>query len=373
MNLLSSLPDLFWLVIAFCAVALLALWWFVLGAPRAARRRALRRRIDALGPAGKLSEATALGSLRQAIAHAKDVLQQAPTPTGEDDGLYVIPWFLFIGDTAADVPGLLAAAHSVSPLPLPEGADDRPDHAFWRWWFLESMTAIETSPAAVCDNGTPRARSLWYHALMELAEQRDRLPLNGIVVCVSTSSLLGDAAAIEPCAARLRHLVDEAAEHLQLHLPVYLIVTGLQRLVGYETVRDALPPAVLDQVLGHRLPADTAHAAQRRNPNAKHDDDALSELFAPIALRLQGLRMSLLHAETTPAGRQAIHTFFAQLHALQPGLRRVVNRIFEEPGGRHPPHWRGLYLTGVQPEAGGIFVSDLFKRFLPADQPLAHS
>ena len=63
---------------------------------------------------------------------------------------------------------------------------------FWRWRFLPSMVAIEARPAAVHEPATPRERSLWYQALLALADQRERLPLNGIVVCVSAARLLGE-------------------------------------------------------------------------------------------------------------------------------------------------------------------------------------
>ena len=366
MATLSSLPATFWQLVAFCGIAFLALWWWLLGAPQAARRRALRARIAALGPPESASEIAALQGMREAIAQARRGLRQTDTPArASHDGLYGIPWFLFIGDTAADVPGLLAAAHSVSPLPV---AHDRETsgRAFWRWWFFETMTAIETSSAAVCDTGSRRTRNLWYQALMELAEQRERLPLNGVVVCVGAASLLGDAADIAPGTARLRHVVDEAAEHLQLRLPVYLIVTGLERLPGYDTVCRALPSDVLAQALGPRLPLQVRAAAPAPG-------DRLSQLFEPIVARLQALRLRLLEEATSAADRLAIHAFFDQVSALQPGLRSVVDRMFEESRGRRSPYWRGLYLTGAQADdSGPAFMSDLFQRFLPADQPLAH-
>ena len=364
MNLLGALPATFWQLLTVGGVGFACLWWFVLGAPRFGRRRALRARIAALGPAESASELAELRRMRETIADARRARQRTPAPAGRGEVLYRIPWFLFIGDTAADVPGLLAAAHSVSALPAP---DDRESagRAFWRWWFFDAVTAIETSPAAVCDPGSRRARSLWYQALMELTEQRDRLPLNGIVLCVGTAGLLGAPGATEPSAARLRRLVDEATEHLQIQLPVYLIVNGLEQLTGYATVCAALPPEVLSQALGHRLPL---HGA----PADDAQEDRLGALWAPIELRLRGLRMALLRNETTPAGRLAVHAFFDQVDALRPGLQRVVNRMFEDRRGRRPPRWRGLYMTAVKPEGGGAFVSDLFGRFLPSDQPLAH-
>jgi type VI secretion system protein ImpL len=359
MKLLASLPASFWQLLALCGAGFLALWWFVLGARQSARRRALRRRIAALDVAESPSELADLQGVRQTIALARQTLQRAPTRRACNDSLYLVPWLLFIGDAAANVPGLLAAAQGAA---VPDGLDAT-GKAFWRWWFMDAMVAIETSPAIVDAPDSRPARSLWYQALMDLAQQRSRLPINGIVVCLDASSLLDDADAVQHAAARLRHLVDETADHLQLRLPVYLVVNGFERLPGYDAVCGALPLQVLAQALGHRFPLHTPADAQ---------DGRLAELLRPLRRRLQGLRMALLRNEPAPAGRLAIHAFFESLNALQPGLRQVVNGVFDERQGERSLHWRGIYFTGVQPDIGGAFVSDLFRRFLPQDQPLAH-
>jgi len=44
--------------------------------------------------------------------------------------------------------------------------------------------------------------------------------------------------------------------------------------------------------------------------------------------------------------------------------------LFEEYPIKPAPLWRGLYFVGTGHHPG--FVKDLFVRFLPQDQPLAH-
>jgi type VI protein secretion system component VasK len=362
MNALHPLPTYYWPLLALCLLGLLAFWWFMLGARYVARRRLLRRRIEVLGPPSTAPEQAALAALRQAIVQARELLLRSPAQRAVRNPLYDQPWFLFIGDASADLPGLLATARRASPPPLqsePDAGGDR----FWRWHFLRSMIAIETSPGAVREPASRHERSLWYQALLALANQRERLPLNGIVVCVSAASLIGDAQALAADATRLRQRVDEAAEHLRLHLPVYLVVTGLQRLAGYEVFRGALPPGALAQALGHRLPANAA-------------GPRLDDLFGPLSLRLHALRMGLLRSQPEPARRLATHGFVEQLRALQPGLRTLAEHMFDNGLGRTlaPAHWRGLYLTAAPADSeDDAFVADLFQRFLPGDQPLARA
>lgn len=359
MNMLYPLPAHYGALLALCMAGLLALWWFMLGSRYLARRRLLRRRIEALATPSDAAPSEAFAEPRATVARAREQLLCSPALRALHHPLYDLSWLLFVGDADAGLPALLAAARREASVPPGQDMDEGGD--FWRWHFLPTLVAIETRAAAVHEPATPHERGLWYRALLALADQRERLPLNGIVVCVNAAHLLGDTQHVAADAARLRQRVDEAAELLRLQLPTYLLVTGLERLTGYEVLREALPPAVRAQALGHRLP-DTAAAVAR--PDA---------LFEPLALRLHALRMGLLRRQPDPARRQAIHAFVEQVRALQPGLRAFAQQFFDAPRSGHAgARWRGLYLVAAPGDSDqSAFVSDLFQRFLPADQPLA--
>src|SRR3546814_4938413 len=85
---------------------------------------------------------------------------------------------------------------------------------------------------------------------------------------------------------RLRRLVDEAMEHLQIKLPVYFLVTGLERLHGYAQFRAALPAEAFSQALGFCLPeSEVVNAAT---------SGKLDEILDPIVERLPALRETAL-------------------------------------------------------------------------------
>lgn len=355
---LLSPVHLFWALLALCLLGFGMLYAMVHDAGRGARRRALLRRIEMLDAP---VDDVAVHALRDSMAQARQALR----PTRASHGPAApAPWFLFLGDAAADLPGLLATAQG-ERLALPDSQAG--DETCWRWWLTGALAAIEVQPAAVGETaGAPRTRGLWLQALLALAERRDRLPLNGVIVCFSASELLqADAEDLRPLAARMRRLLDEAGDTLRLQLPAYLVVTGLEHLAGYATLRGALPPEVLAQALGHRLPDPFA------TPNASAGV-RLDALFDPIAAQLHGLRMALLREQQGAAARLAVHSFVEAVQGLQPALREVAEVLFEGHGrGARAPRWRGLYFTAAASDAsGGAFVTDLFERFLPTDQPL---
>lgn len=365
--LILGIPTRFWQLLGLCLGALAVLWWFARGARKFSLAGRARRRIGDLGPGDPDDERAPLAQMSMAIQKAKRAILRSPGlvdlgGAGGRDPLYRVPWMLFIGDADANVHGLLQAASAMSPFPAPAGGEGG---VVWRWWFFKSLIAIETSPRIVCDALVRSERGLWYQALMRLASERDRLPLNGIVVCVGARGLLGDAGALKDAGMRLRQLVDEAMEHLEVRLPVYVIVTGLETLPGYAAFRAAVPAEVFAQAMGWRLPENEAVHA---DTSAQFDG-----LFAPVAERLHALRLTLLAAQHEVKDRHGVFEFVQSISRLQDGLRRFVGLLLEDHSFRHSPRWRGLYFTGgAAPDTpAGLFVTDLFTRFLPADQPLA--
>ncbi|MET0543644.1 MAG: type VI secretion system protein [Variovorax sp.] len=339
---MSALPHPFWLLTALCAAAFALLWWWTLGRRRSQRLRTLR----GLLATSDIDDAdTALAALPQALSEgdAADISK---------------PWVMFVGNAAANLPGLL-------------GIEAQP-WMFWQGALRPEMAAIALGPAAV-SNGIAgqRARGLWLRALMALAEQRPALPLNGIVVCVEARELLQPPAATAPLAERLQRVLRETTQLLELRLPVYVVVTGLERLDGHAQVCELLPAQVLAQAVGHRLPEPGSETDAPVFATAGERFDAL---FDTLSTRMRALGAGLLreHPEP-PAARLARHAWVEQLVALEPALRELVVKLFEPAGGGADAFfWRGFYLTGASsPQSQAAFCSDLLQHFLPADQSLA--
>ncbi len=331
MDTLLALPLRLWLLALSCAAAFALLWWLTLGRRRIRRRHALRERLSQLGGGPESIPTAAIPAL----------------PNVADP--YQGRWLL-MGDAAANVRGLLEAGDAMLL------TDAGPD-ALWQIWTRPGLTLVALNPSVVDDAQSTAMRSLWLRGLMALAEHCPSLPLNGIVVCADAGTLA------QSTSTTLGLLAAEAAELLQLQLPVQVVVTGLERWPGHAEVCAGLPPAALGQVLGHRLPA--------RNGTGGGAGERLDALFPPLSQRLQALGLSLLRMHAEPASRLGVHRWVAQAIALQPGLHRLADQLFGHGGGTQ---WRGLYLTAAASQTGpAAFATDLFRRFLPEDQPLARS
>lgn len=359
---IPAIPPRFWQLVALCIAGLAILWWFTAGSRRYAQAGRSRKRIGDLGPGNPEDEREPLQRMQRAIREAKHAIARSPEMGGGRNSLYRVPWLLMLGDADADMGDLLRAGSATSPFPAPAGTVDE---SIWRWWFFKSMIAIEVSPRLVCDAGARLERGLWYQALLQLAAEREMLPVNGIVVGIGARSLLGDAEALKATCMRLRRMVDEAMEHLQVLPPVYFVVTGLAKLPGYDKFRGALPQEAFGQALGFRMPVNEAVSADTSG--------RLDAILGPVFERLHALRMTALLAQGDAPGRAGVFEFVQSVSATGTGLHSFVSLLLEDNPFQRTPRWRGLYFTGAPAagSTGGAFVDDLFTRFFPADQPLA--
>lgn len=269
------------------------------------------------------------------------------------------PWLLFLGDSAANVRGLLrAAAHAPHAREFSGEEVAKP----WHWWVFRSLIAIEPGQHLMPEaDGVRGDEAPWEQALALLARERRKLPLDGMVLCAAAHSLLGPMPAVESYAATLCDLAGEAAQRMQLQLPFYVVMTGLDALPGYATFRAALPPAVLHRALGARLPA-------------MPGDGCVDVPWNALDEQLRRVALAVLAMQREPHGRRVVFDFVQSLPAFQRGLQTFLDGVLANPVvASRRLHWCGLYLTG-EPQAdapGGDFVDDLFLRFLPGDWLLA--
>jgi type VI protein secretion system component VasK len=346
-----STPWLWQLVVG-SLVGLALLWWGVRGAQRWRRIRSLRR---ALGTAPQGVDAQALTG---AFDAACDDLQRQHPGAGRM-ALYERPWVLFLAEAGSRVGDLLHTAAPEAPVhgQLPQ--------SFWRWHLLPQLVAIEVDPRLIdaagpdethAPDGAGGVASHWLQAVLLLVQRRGALPLDGIVLCADAQSLLqGNAEAL---ATRLRRRADEISQHLHLRLPTQILVTGLDRIQGFEPVRAMLPEPLRQQAVGIRVPPGRLLVI----------DDVLDEL----ANRVRALRMGLVRQHRRADQQLAAHRFFGQCLLMQASLSTLLKRLFAPGKAPYRMRGRGLYFVAAPGAADAnveaAFVKDVFERFLPAER-----
>jgi type VI protein secretion system component VasK len=159
-------------------------------------------------------------------------------------------------------------------------------------------------------------------------------------------------------------LAGEAASKMQLQLPFYVVLTGLDALPGYAAFRATLPSAALHRALGMRVAA----------PSATQDGTHMDVHLNGLGEQLRTTALAVLAAQRDERGRREVFDFVQSLPGFQRGLQTFIEHVLaSETVATRRLLWCGIYLTG-DPQAGapsGDFSDDVFNRFLPGDWLLA--
>ncbi|MFY8095775.1 MAG: type VI secretion system protein [Niveispirillum sp.] len=271
-----------------------------------------------------------------------------------------LPWLFVLGDMVA---ARAALSHATR-----EGSLPPPDHAthpgrLWHHWYLASGVAVEISDRFICPRTEAATRRLWLHALLTANRLRPHMPLHGLVLLIPVDLLLpGTDHRQQERLIDLRRMIDEILRTLSVDIPLYVLISGIDRLEGGESFLRLLPEATRNQAVGHCF-------ADQTPPNR-----ALAEwqtAFDSLCTTLYRLQLGLLSATSVPADRQAIHTFLVRVERLREPLAAFLKALFDSGAVQlqRTARPRGIYLLGGDRQPA--FADDLFRTVIPRDAALA--
>ncbi len=269
-----------------------------------------------------------------------------------------LPWFFFLGNEGAGVRELLNAAISDSPLPPPEPPQPG-ETVNWDWWFFAKQIAIRGAPGFVGGLAEQERMGAWLAALRLLKKQRPEMPVNGFVVCVSDRLLLGNEQERRDHSFHLRRLLESAGAELALSVPVYLLVTRLDNLPGFDAFIKSLPPGVENQGLGLLIDDPVSFGGSA-------DDRA--KAIRPMFERMKSLRHGILRREARATSRRGVFDFGQDFARLEDAINTVAGLLTERNALQHPIMLRGIFCVGGG--NGAAFTKDFFNRFLVQDHGL---
>ncbi len=296
-------------------------------------------------------------TLRQVERHQKATAAARPRLLA---GKTEPPWIAVLGLQGHGKTRLIGGPH---PKKLPEidangvvkgadasgGSEDRPR------CFSAPGAAVYVEVPHALSHREDLKRS-WQEELKLFARRGQ--PLHAIVLCVAADDLVAatDSTARgvevgELLAAEVQDLVTA----LQVHVPVHLVLTRLDRLSGFGDVLGSYEQVAAP--LGFELPDGRSEELALKELRARWD--GLCGWLDRRALRLLS---RFREPELPRQGR--IHTFVQQLAGVQEGVAAIAQKILAVRGG-DPVRLRGVYLTSAVQDGEPVIdavLEDLAKK-----------
>jgi type VI secretion system protein ImpL len=256
---------------------------------------------------------------------------------------YALPWYMVLGADGAGKTSLVRA----SGLTLPFEGDGAVETPSARFHISDQALLVEFS-GRLTGSEEPQARQLWLKALQHIRSLRSRQPVNGILVAVSVDELLAmlpeEAVAY---ATAIRQRLDEAVQRLRANAPVYIVVTKLDRIVGFEELFEDLTTEERAAAFG--LPIAPDLGGDARGPA-----EALNKGFAGLVERIMQRQFVCLQEEPDEMRRRRAFEFPAQFALLRERIQPFVQQLATQHRFGTATNMRGVFFVSCRQDGDNV-------------------
>ncbi|WP_225182063.1 type VI secretion system membrane subunit TssM [Pectobacterium aroidearum] len=261
--------------------------------------------------------------------------------------LYAMPWYLTIGLAGSGKSSLIHRANPANKMNPKLDAELRDVAAGQQVssWVGESAVIWDPSgqllaqPELEGDSLGQRYARLWQHLLQWLSENRRRQPLNGLVLTLDISWLAQAGVADRKAYAQvMRARLQEISVNINTRLPVYIALTRLDMLSGFDKVYRQLNREARQAVLGVTF-----------TPQASNSKDWLEELerfWDEWVTHLNDNLPDMLLTQSDRSVRNSLFSFVRQLAGVKDYVVEVLTETLAT-GEDRAFLIRGVYVSSV--------------------------
>ena len=351
-------------IVGLCVLAALLHRWYFRHRERRFVERVVRQDLSRLPQ--EEEEQQNYKDMEKRFLAAVDVLKTSEM-SKKGNPLYVLPWCMVLGESnsgktmALRRANLLAIQTQFNSIGSPTSSCD--------WWFSNSEVILDMAgrfSEADCGEDTSVRRE-WETFLTLLAKHRQREPLNALVVAVSAERLGGDAEQLDNYARLLRRRINELMRVVGARFPIYVLVTKMDLVPGFNAFTDQIDMSARGQVMGSLNCEDL--------PGDRFAHDCLDH-FVGI---MNDFR--IMAANAKPDFDLSLLSLPGHLARFQGPLQRFSSILFSANPYLETPFFRGLFFSSAKandekfannPMATnrGAFLHDIFSKIIPRDRYL---
>ena len=297
----------------------------------------------------QLKEDPIIGRLARQEVELNDVMLGLKESLNTRNYLYALPWYLVLGVENAGKTSLINRSGQkfiFSSVMRASGQKTENPYSF-DWWISDDAVLIDpdgellTQRTEEGNNNGDMTKRLWMHFVEWLDKTRSRRPLNGVVLALDMANMVSSATSDRKAYAHLmRARLRELMETLSTRLPVYITLTKLDLLLGFEPFFRHYNQAERDEIMGFTF-----------SLNSVNDLDSWIEEFnvdyTDFITRINAhLPRALLQCRDKEE-RAAIYSFVRQIAGAHQVLQEFFADALASDQFSTSALVRGVYFTSV--------------------------
>ncbi|MFK0311109.1 type VI secretion system membrane subunit TssM [Pseudomonas sp. NPDC090233] len=280
--------------------------------------------------------------------------------------LYQLPFYLVLGSRGAGKSSLVERSgqcFSLTHIDKAQAPGRQEGESAYAvdWWVSDNAVIIDPPGDFITQGGDPFARTnaddpakpptgtqakLWMHLLHWLALNRKQRPLNGLVLVVDLAAILHASPEDRLALANLlRSRLQELNSELGMRLPLYVVLSKLDLLTGFDQLFGKLSDEERERVFGFALSVQTNASTETWYDQAANQYDLMIK-------RLQQHACDGLGDAPDQGQQDLLLSLPAQLAGLRPALLSFLQETLASDRPPTPTLMRGMYLTSVLQQGG---------------------
>ncbi|RQO49755.1 type VI secretion system membrane subunit TssM [Variovorax sp. KBW07] len=251
--------------------------------------------------------------------------------------LYELPWYMILGNSGAGKTTALLNAGLQFPLARQMGQASKRmvfksggGTLHCDWWFTNDAVLIDTAGRYTTQESNPVTDPVeWRGFLGLLRKHRTRAPLNGVIVAINAAELLTmtDVERSEH-ASMVRDRLADLRQELGIRFPVYVVITKMDLLRGFNEYFQSLTSEGRAQTWGFTLPF---HGMKSSRAAAEGRESLRAQVEIELALLKDRLAAGLharLNEEFDVDRRKRLFALPQELAGLAVPLAPMLDEIF---------------------------------------------
>ncbi len=255
---------------------------------------------------------------------------------------YQLPWIVMLGTSGAGKSTVLQSLDLDRPIGRPHFETDDGHKLLCDWWFYDHGIVLDLDGKLVLNSTQVTSdEDQWKLFLNLLTHHRPKRPLDGIVLTIPVSEIIGRTMlSHDDLLLRAEYLYGKLwnIQHLTgIRVPIYIVMTKCDLIPGFESFCKSIPMHNKRDIFGWS----NNHAV-----DSIYATEWVDEAFNSINNFLYRAQEEIYADGKTIDNREGVFLFPLTFNQIKGGIRTYLDHLFK-PSGYHESYFlRGLYFMG---------------------------